>query len=491
MSGGKVLLITPPYHTGILESAGGWLNLGFAYMAGQLRKARFTPVYYDAMTKMDTLDEIKVRISQETPDYIATTAYTSSINAALEVLQAAKEIDPTIVTIIGGVHAHFMYEEVLRAEPGLGTVDFVIRGEGEETLVELIEILETSDTARPVQLERVSGLAYIAGGELIVTPPRPLIADLDTLSPAWDLLEWDLYTFYPMPGSTLAIINTSRGCLHSCTFCSQQKFWQQSYRQRSAEAVVEEMIMLKTKYGVDVFMFSDEYPTYDGERWEKILDMLIQRQLGVHILMETRVNDILRDRDILWKYKEAGVLHIYVGVEATTQETLDVFKKDVSCQNCQEAIQLINDNGMISECSFILGLPDETPVSIAQTLQLAKYYNPDLPHFLHLAVWPYADNYNELKEFVITRDYAKYNFINPVIKPVAMTEDEIKKALIDCYQDFYMDKVKEYLELKDDFKRNYLLKSLKLMMEKSFLREYIAGSGPIPESIRELIQEAG
>lgn len=481
----KVMLITPPYHAGILESAGRWLNLAFVYLAGHLRAAGFEPIYYDAMTSGDSLSQIRRRIETEKPDFVATTAYTSSIYAALEVLRVAKEVNPQIRTIIGGVHAHFQYAEVLTQPPGAGYVDFVVRGEGEITLAELITCLVHDEDP-----DSVRGLAYLRDGQVRLTPARPFISDLDSLIPAWDLVDWDLYTFFPLKGSRLAIINTSRGCPHGCTFCSQQKFWSQSYRQRRADLVVDEILYLNSKYGVNVFMFSDEYPTYDARRWEEILDRLIRLDLGIHILLETRVNDIIRDREILWKYRKAGVLHIYVGVEATNQESLDTFKKDVTCQNCVEAIRLINDHGMVSECSFIIGLPNETEATIRQTLELAKYYNPDLPHFLHLAVWPYADNAEELQQYVVTRDYAKYNFINPIIKPINMSLAEIEQALIGCYRDFYLDKVRQYRRLPDEFKRNYLLTSLKMMMQNSFLKQYLKESGEMPESIREVFENA-
>jgi anaerobic magnesium-protoporphyrin IX monomethyl ester cyclase len=481
-SDSKVMLITPPYHAGVLESAGRWPHLGFIYIAGHVRLAGFQPVIYDAMTKMHDLETIKQRIALERPAVVATTAYTSSVLAAVDVLRAAKEVDPGIITMIGGVHAHFMYDEVLRENPD--AVDFVVRGEGEVTLPELLSAIRQG--VEPDELAELSGIAYLHGSEVICTPARPLVHDLDTLAAAWDLVEWEDYTFYPLPQSRMAIIDTSRGCNHDCSFCSQQRFWERSFRGRRPQRVVAEMVHLHETYGVNVFMFSDEYPTKDRQRWEELLDRVIASGLDVVLLMETRVEDILRDRDILDKYRKAGVLHIYVGVEATNQVTLDRFKKELKCQESLDAINLIREHGMISECSFVLGLPEDTPETIEETLRLAKYYDPDFPHFLHIAPWPYADMYQELAPYVTTRDYSKYNFIEPVLKPVAMTEDEIAQALVDCYKEFYMEKVKHYAEIEDDFKREYLLRSMRVMMENSFLKKYM-GSGKIPEQVRRYL----
>lgn len=485
-NGLKVLLITPPYHAGVLESAGRWPHLGFVYLAGHLRQAGFVPVIYDAMTKGDDLVTIGERIRAEAPAVVCSTAYTSSIAAAVDVLRTAKALDPAVVTVLGGVHATFMYEEVLSENP---EVDFVVRGEGELTLPELLSAA-LADRESEQLLAGVLGIAYRAGGTVVATPQRPLVHDLDTLLPAWDLVDWADYTFYPLDGSRMAVVDTSRGCNHNCAFCSQQKFWQRTFRGRRPERVVADLVHLHETYGVDVFMFSDEYPTKERERWERLLDLVIASGLKVTLLMETRVEDILRDRDILPKYREAGVLHIYVGVEATNQETLDRFKKEISCQESLEAIQLINAHGMVSECSFVLGMPEDTPESIARTLDLARYYDPDFPHFLHIAPWPYSDMYQELAPYVITRDYAKYNFVEPVVKPAAMSAEETRKALLDCYRKFYFDKVGRMRQEPDAFKRWYLLRSMQVMVENSFLTQHMgAGKGDIPEAVRRFLAE--
>ncbi len=493
----KVLLITPPYHAGVVEAAGRWPNIGFVYIAGHLRRAGYLPVIYDAMTKGHDLSEIRRRIEAEKPDCVATTAYTASINAAMDVLKAAKEINPRIVTVVGGVHANFCYEELLAANPYL---DFVVRGEGEETFPELLAAIWAGGGED--DLRKVKGIAFRQHKDsavhkdpsvhedpaVVVTSQRPFIHNLDSLAPAWDLVEWTDYTMFVIPGSRLAVVNSTRGCNHDCSFCSQQKFWQRTYRERSPESFVEELIHLNRTYGVDVVMLSDEYPTRNPARWERILDLIIASGLEMYLLLETRVEDILRDEAILPKYRQAGVLHVYVGVEATDQDTLDRFNKQIKCEESARAIELINAHGMISECSFVLGLPEETTESIQRTLALAKRYDPDFAHFLHIAPWPYADMYGELKDYVITRDYSKYNFVEPVVKPARMSAEEIGRAIIDCYREFYLEKVRHFNQIADPFKRRYLLLSMQVMMRNSFLKKHLGGMGKIPEEVRQYLK---
>jgi anaerobic magnesium-protoporphyrin IX monomethyl ester cyclase len=480
--GRKVLLITPPYHSGVVESAGRWPNLGFIYIAGELEKAGFEVEIYDAMSLFASHEEIRCRIREAHADFVGATAITATINDALQVLKTAKEEYPECATVLGGVHPTFCYAEILTADDC--PVDYCVLGEGEATMPELLKAHISG-----ADLSMVAGIAYSREGTVCRTAPRDFIADLDSLAPAWHLVNWSDYPLYFIDNSHVAIVSSSRGCIHTCSFCSQHKFWHGSYRERAPEAVVAEIEQLAETYGINVFFIADEYPTRSRKRWERILELLTEKDLGIHILLETCVQDIIRDEDILARYRQAGILFIYVGVEATDNKKLSQFKKESRFEDSKKALRLIREAGMIVESSLILGVPDETPESIRETFRLALEYNADFMHFLMLAPWPYADMYASLEPYIEVRDYSKYNLVEPIIKPKAMTRDELLKSVLNCYKNYYMRKLPEWVNMKgNDLKRSCLIRGMKAIVENSFLKDHMQGLGAMPESVKKLIR---
>jgi anaerobic magnesium-protoporphyrin IX monomethyl ester cyclase len=485
MSIKRVALITPPYHSGVVESAGTWLNVGFVYIAGALRAAGFEVDYYDAMSLWHKWDDIRKRMEDFRPDVVATTAFTASIVEAVKLCAMAKEVNPKAVTVLGNVHATFCYEEVLRHDRE--RVDFIVRGEGEVTLPNLLACLNAGDDP-----QKVPGIAFWRNGGVVATPKAPYIQDLDLLPTAWDLVEWPIYSYRAKNNARLAIVSSSRGCQQQCSFCSQQLFWSQTWRARSPENFIAELEMLSGRYGVEVAMLADEIPTFDRERWERILDLMIERRVPVKLLMETRVDDILRDADIMEKYRRGGVEHIYVGVEAGSQATLDLFKKDTLVEQSKQAIDLINGADIVSETSFVLGMPDDTPESIAETVELAKHYNPDMGFFLAIAPWPYAELYPELEKYVATKDYSKYNLVEPVIKPKNMTLEELERELGKASQKFFMHKFQHLHEL-SSWKQEFMLSVLDLLIHHSYLAGQMKaamreGGKEMPPEVLELLR---
>ncbi|MGC4116859.1 MAG: radical SAM protein [Myxococcales bacterium] len=472
----RVLFVTPPYHCGVVEAAGRWIPLQLVYLAGAARAAGFDCEIYDAMSLAVDHAAIEKRLDESRPDVVCISAITSTYPDAAVIARAAKARGAT--TVMGGVHPSFMFREVLAS----GDVDYVVVGEGETTLAELLRCLSAKDDPK-----KVPGLAFVRDGQPLRTAARPRLESLDPLPMAWDLLDWTPYTLFVQPGSRLAAVSTSRGCMYACSFCSQTQFWEKTWRARSPECVADEIARLKRDFGVTVVLLTDEYPTGERERWQRLMQRLVELDLGVDLLLETRAQDIVRDEDLLPLWRKAGVLHVYIGVEATDQATLDLVNKESSVDAGRKALQLLKQHGFISETSFVLGFPNETPEHVQETLRLSKQYDPDFAHYLALAPWPYAPLGKELDAKIATRDYRKYNLIDPVIQPDAMSLADIDRAIAECYRSFYMEKAMEFVRLPPGPRREYLLMSTKLIMGTSFVKSKMAAAGGMPEDVKRML----
>jgi anaerobic magnesium-protoporphyrin IX monomethyl ester cyclase len=474
----KILFVTAPYHCWGVQVVGNWPPLHLAYLAGAAREAGHEANIFDAMNKNLSFDEIRAEIERYQPDVVMTLDYlpvtgaisTATVPDSLKILDIAKEINPAITTLIGGPHPTFMYREIL--EPAECNVDYILVGEGERTLKELLSALPTGAA------KTTKGIAYKdAEGQIKVTPKQPHIEDLDELQPAWDLLDWKDYQYQVEPCGTMASILTSRGCDMACAFCSQRMFWREDWRCRKPERVIEEMKMLVATYGVKFFTLIDAYPTKHRARWEKYLDLVIEANLGVHLLIETRVEDIIRDADILHKYRDAGIIHIYIGAESADKDTLNSLNKGTSFEQNKEALDLCREAGIITEASFMIGFPNETWESIDSTIASAQYLNPDIAVFPVVTPMPFTPIHAEMKDRIRVWDYSQYNLVTPIIEPLEMTMDEITQALGTCYMRFYGNKMQEIIDLEEGFKRKYMLSAFMLMMKDHGDMFDFAGSG--------------
>ena len=141
---------------------------------------------------------------------------------------------------------------------------------------------------------------------------------------------------------------------------------------------------------------------------------------------------------------------------------------------------------MLSETSFVLGFPEETEESVRNTSKTARYFDPDMAHFLAITPWPYSDLYEEVKDHIAVKDYSLYNLIEPIIEPRAMSLREIDEAIIRCYRDFYMPKMADFRRFPDAFRRDYMLSSMKLIMKSSFIVEKLGRLG-MPKAMAKIL----
>ena len=183
----KVLLVTPPYHCGVVEVAGAWMPLNYVCLAGELEKDGHQVVIYDAMTLRHTHNDILSRLAAEKADVVAAGAITPTYPDSVEVLRSAKKLNPKVVTVLGGVHPTFCHEEILEKDGD--AVDFIVAGEGERVFARLLREVRSRESEVGKKIWK----------------DNEFIEDLDELTPAWHLLDWGIYTYYIKKGSRLAL----------------------------------------------------------------------------------------------------------------------------------------------------------------------------------------------------------------------------------------------------------------------------------------------
>jgi anaerobic magnesium-protoporphyrin IX monomethyl ester cyclase len=469
----RILLIHPNYHSGGAEIAGNWPPAWAAYLTGSLKRAGYTDTrFIDAMTNNLSDSQLRELLSAEKPDIVGATAITPSIYKAERALQIAKEIHPGAVAVLGGIHATFMYQQVLSEAPW---IDAIVRGEGEEILIELVKLIDAG--AWPHGRHSVKGLAFSEtdadGTRIVATAAAGTVKDLDAISPDWSILEWEKYKYIPL-NCRVAIPNMARGCPFTCSFCSQWKFWR-DYRVRDPKKVVDEIQVLYERYDVRFFILADEEPTINRKKFIEFCEELIDRGLNEKLTwgINTRVTDILRDADYLPLYRCAGLLHVSLGTEAAAQMKLDRFHKETKVADNKRAIQLLREAGIVVEAQFIVGLENETAETLEETYRMALDWKPDLANWSMYTPWPFTQLFQELSSKIEVFDFEKYNFVTPIMRPEAMDRAELLDRVMNNYRRFYMRKALfSYPWTGTGQRRRYLLGCLKAFLKSGFERKF-------------------
>jgi anaerobic magnesium-protoporphyrin IX monomethyl ester cyclase len=463
----RILFIHPNYHSGGAEIAGNWPPAWVAYLSGTLKANGFDDIrFIDAMTNDIDDETLSSMIAEADPDIVGTTAITPSIYKAERVLQMAKAVNPRIVTLLGGVHATFMFRQVLSEADW---IDAIVRGEGEEIMLDVARAV--SEGRWPDARAEIKGLAYQVDGKVIATPAAPTVKNLDAIDADWSILNWDKYIYIPL-GVRVAIPNMARGCPFTCSFCSQWKFWR-DYRFRDPLRVVDEIERLKRDHDVGFFILADEEPTINRKKFVAFCEELIRRDLNILWGINTRVTDILRDEALLPLYRKAGLIHVSLGTEAAAQLKLDLFNKETTVAQNKKAIQLLREAGIVVEAQFIVGLENETAETLEETYRMAQDWKPDLANWSMYTPWPFSDLFKELGDKVEIFDYEKYNFVTPIIKPEAMDRGELLDRVMNNYRRFYMKKALfSYPWAGSGQRRRYLLGCLKAFLKAGFERKF-------------------
>jgi radical SAM superfamily enzyme YgiQ (UPF0313 family) len=360
--------------------------MGLAYVAGALRASGHEVRIIDAAVAPRWEENLGAALAGWRPQAVGISASTAVLQPALALAARAKEADPRIVVLLGGVHATLFPAEVLRG----GVVDFAVHGEGERTAVELLAAIAGS-----LPLERLPGIAFVEGDRPRVNAMRAPVADLDSLPPpAYDLLPLGLYST-PFSGKRSVIsMVTSRGCPYPCTFCDAFVVHGKKYRAHSAERVVEEIRHLADCFGIREVLFKDSEFTLDRDRVERFCDLMAGGGPRVAWTCSARVNCV--DEPLLRRMAAAGCRVIQFGVESADPAVLEALKKRITLDRVREAFRAARAAGIETVANLMVGTPGETRESIEATRRLVGEIRPDHLNVQALVLYPGTELHRSL-----------------------------------------------------------------------------------------------
>jgi len=298
---------------------------------------------------------------------------TSGHPVIAEIAQAIVRAMPQILIVYGGVFPTYHWREILNEEPH---VTAIVRGEGEETVRQLMRALEHDDA-----LGEVAGIAFRDGHQPCATRPTPVIRDLDAYRVGWELIDHSRYSYWG--GLRAVVVQFSRGCPHLCNYCGQRGFWTR-WRHRDPVRFARELARLHREHGVKVINFADENPTVSKKAWRAFLEALIAENVDLILVGSTRADDIVRDADILHLYKKAGWQRFLLGMENTDEKTLELIRKGATTTTDREAIRLMRQHGILSMATWVVGFEEETDRDHWRGLRQLLSYDPDQIQMLYV-----------------------------------------------------------------------------------------------------------
>ena len=396
------------------------------------------------------LDQIIEDLKRLKPKYFGLPAFTEEVLDAAEVADAVKRSLPEIKTIIGGPHTSALPEETLKEFPAF---DIAVIGEGENTLVELIQ------SGRP---EGVKGLGYRKNGKIVFTEPRLRFSDLyESAPPAYDLFDLD-YFRRNNKGSLLLLLESSRGCPYSCTFC--YRIVGKVLAMKRTQQIVDELEYLIKRFSPDSILFENGIFVHNRKLSLEVCDEISKRGLELPVLEVESTSHLLKREEFVEKLMKTGITVANFGIESGNTEILEEIGKGQKLEDIEKTVANCNRYGMKLDGFVILGHPGETVMSINETIKFTRTF--DLRYINYAIMTPFPGT--EVRELALKgeggykivsnnwRDYGKQ--AGKAMEFDNFTARGIIRLQLKAYLSWYFYKPTRFIR----FVRNYI--DLGLMM---------------------------
>ncbi len=396
----KVLLINPPqtFYPGSEPPAGN-LPLGLMYIAAVLDRAGYKSEILDAFFADYSsqkngeiinvgmpFERIKLEISNRKPDIVGIAGpFTCQIRNSVTISDLVKQLNPNILTVVGGPHVTTVPREFLEESK---SVDFAVTGEGEYAMLDIAEYFEGKK-----KLTEILGIAYRKDGKVIVNSPRPFIENLDELPyPAYDLVDMEQYLnsknigYRSFRTRAMSMI-TSRGCPYNCCFCSVHLHMGRDFRANSANYVLGHIQYVVEKFKIKNIFFEDDNLTFDLSRFEAICDGLIEKKIKIGWETPNGVRADCLNLNLLQKMKKSGARSVFFGVESGDQQILNnVICKSLDLSRVVEVAKICKDIDLKTGAFYIIGFPGEKRENMQKTVDFALKLKRDFDVGMHLFI---------------------------------------------------------------------------------------------------------
>lgn len=337
---------------------------------------------------------------------------------------AKKFHEQKIPVVIGGSHVTFLSEE------GLKYADFVIRGEGEEAIVELIECLNRNSGET---LYAIKGLSFHASADKIVhNSPRPLIKDLDSAP----IPDFSLVANWEGKKNIIPVV-TSRGCTFKCKFCSVIPMFGGKMRFKSVERVIEEL-KAALKYNPRHILFGDDNFTANKKRTKDICQAIIDNKLKIKWSAQVRT-DVIDDLDLVDLMRKAGCISVFIGFESINPKTLEAYEKRQDLDKIRRCIAVLKEAFIKIHGMFVINPDMDDVQTIQDTVKFTKEMDLDSVQFLALTPFPGTPIFEEMEREnrLLHRDWSRYDTHHIVFDPKKMKVEDLQIGLLKGMRSFY------------------------------------------------------
>jgi len=378
------------------------------------------------------------RIESSDPDIVASSALaTCNAYTVVRTLETAKKVKPSVLTIAGGQHFTVTAQESLETYP---EIDVIVRGEGEQTLVELVQAASEKSP-----FSSIKGISFRHNGKILHNPSRPLIENLDDLPfPGYHFVE-DVahkyhFTMMAGPKARYALVEGSRGCPHRCTFCTQWRHWEGKWRGKSPKRIADEFEFCYENYGSRFLWLTDDNFGLD-KRASDLCDEIIRRGFSDDIMwfMQVRCDDIVRHRDLLPKMRKSGLRWVLLGVESHSRSTLEAFNKKIGPEDAKIAVKSLQENDIFAHAMFIIGERKDSAESLASLREFVNDLDPDLAIFMILTPFPGTEIFETAQRngWIEDTNWANYDMVHAIMPTETLSREKVQEELHKCYRGFY------------------------------------------------------